>query len=75
MEGSDDNDEQRRGGRHLEDAALLQVVPGVALGQGLGNGGHGGQVAAHLGMRTVQRIESKKVGAEMTVETKKKGQK
>ena len=60
-----------RTGCHLEDAALLQGVPGVALGQGLGDGGHGGQVAAHLGMRPVQRMESKKLGA---VETKKKGQ-
>ena len=40
MEGSE--------GCHLEDAILSQEVPVVGLGQGLGDGGHGGQVAAHL---------------------------
>ena len=35
-------------GLYLEDAVLSQEVPLVVLGQGLGYGGHGGQVAAHL---------------------------
>ena len=37
-----------RAGLYLEDAVLSQEVPVVVLGQGLGDIGHGGQVATHL---------------------------
>ena len=44
-------------GHHLEDAVLSQEVPVVGLGQGLGYGGHGRQVAAHLAAE-LQEIKS-----------------
>ena len=54
-------------GLYLEDAVLSQEVPLVVLGQGLGDGGHGGQVAAHLGdIAQEQEQNWKKSGAEMT---------
>ena len=39
----------------------------VGLGQGLGDGGHGGQVAAHLANTTQEQEQNwKKSGAETT---------
>ena len=53
-------------GLYLENAVLLQGVPGVALGQGLGDGGHGGQVAAHLASTPQEQEQNcKKSGAEL----------
>ena len=38
-------------GLYLKDAVLSQEVPLVVLGQGLGDGGHVGDVTAHLGSK------------------------